>query len=218
MPKKWLAAERVAELELERAVDFNALAELEDTEDCDGTPLPTACRARRPVRQRLMYRIRPPPELAEIALEEELQLGAYVEYEVSEQELSFSKTYAIKKLSKVLEGEIAALKHRRTSELCRHRTGRAVLNTTVDSDISTLKRWVDARRWRVATTPAPDRPRMHTMTTSRRPTTQIPRVDARLSRSLRRRRSAPGPNNRVRHRLALPWQVVRGLYHVAPIA
>ena len=155
MPKKWLAAERVAELELERAVDFNALAELEDTEDCDGTPLPTACRARRPVRQRLMYRIRPPPELAEIALEEELQLGAYVEYEVSEQELSFSKTYAIKKLSKALEGEIAALKHRRTSELCRHRTGRAVLNTTVDSDISTLKRWVDARRWRVAATPRP---------------------------------------------------------------
>ena len=47
MPKKWLAAERAAELRKENAVDFNTLADLEDTEDCDGMCLmPDAPRPR----------------------------------------------------------------------------------------------------------------------------------------------------------------------------
>lgn len=78
-------------------------------------------------------------ELAEIALEQELQ-EAFVEYEESKEEMAMAKTYAIKKLSATLKGEIEALISRRTSEVCRHRRGRAVLTTTVESDISTLKR------------------------------------------------------------------------------
>ena len=79
------------------------------------------------------------PELAEIALEQELQ-DVFVEYAETEAEAQTATQYALKKLSATLKSEIEALTTRRTSEVCRHRTGRAVLLTTVESDISTLKR------------------------------------------------------------------------------
>ena len=77
--------------------------------------------------------------MAEIALEQELQ-DVYVEYTEAEEEVQMATQYALKKLSAALRSEIEALIARRTSEVCRHRTGRAVLLTTVESDISTLKR------------------------------------------------------------------------------
>jgi len=40
VPKKWLAAERAAELRKENAIDFNTLEELADAEDCDGVSMP----------------------------------------------------------------------------------------------------------------------------------------------------------------------------------
>ena len=64
----------------------------------------------------------------------------YVEYAETEAEAQIATQYALKKISIPLRGEIEALTIRRTSEVCRHRTGRAVLLTTVESDISTLKR------------------------------------------------------------------------------
>lgn len=81
------------------------------------------------------------PELAEIALEQELQ-SVFVEYAEAEEEVQMATQYALKKLSGTLKSEIEALTTRRTSEVCRHRTGKAVLLTTVESDISTLKRSV----------------------------------------------------------------------------
>ena len=79
------------------------------------------------------------PELAELALEQELQ-DAYVQYAETDEEVQMATQYALKKLSGVLKAEIQALTTRRTSEVCRHRSGPAVLPTTVESDISTLKR------------------------------------------------------------------------------
>ena len=81
------------------------------------------------------------PELAEIALEQELQ-SVFVEYAEAEEEVQMATQYALKNLSGTLKSEIEALTTRRTSEVCRHRTGKAVLLTTVESDISTLKRSV----------------------------------------------------------------------------
>ena len=115
VPKKWLAAERAAELRREHAVDFNTLAVLEDSEDCD--------------------------ELAEIALDQELR-DVFVEYVVDEGDDTRAKAYALKNPSTALVAEIEALTTRRTAELCRHRSGRAVRDETVASDISTLKRFL----------------------------------------------------------------------------
>mmetsp|Transcript_103739 Transcript_103739/g.298466 ORF Transcript_103739/g.298466 Transcript_103739/m.298466 type:complete len:726 (-) Transcript_103739:375-2552(-) len=125
LPKKWAAAEAREEARVAGGVDFNAEAILEESEDCD--------------------------ELAEIAFEDELAMAGYAEFEESEADVAQARTYKLTTISKALAAEISAFKARRTRVICRHRAGRAVQSTTVESDIGTLLRflgWMKTHRQR----------------------------------------------------------------------
>mmetsp|Transcript_25652 Transcript_25652/g.59851 ORF Transcript_25652/g.59851 Transcript_25652/m.59851 type:complete len:457 (-) Transcript_25652:1913-3283(-) len=126
LPRKWAAAEAREEARAAGGVDFNAEAVLEEeSEDCD--------------------------ELAEIAFEEELAMAGYAEFEDDEADVAQARTYKLKAISKSLAAEIEAFRTRRTRVICRHRHGRAVQSTTVDSDIGTLLRllgWMKSYRTR----------------------------------------------------------------------
>jgi len=122
VPAKWLAQERKDALAVERAVDFNTEAILE-SEDCD--------------------------ELAEIAFEEEMTLAGFAEYEEDETDVLHARTYKLTTISKALTAEIEAFKARRTQVICRHRYGKAVQSTTVESDVGQLLRmlgWMKSHR------------------------------------------------------------------------
>mmetsp|Transcript_103697 Transcript_103697/g.297996 ORF Transcript_103697/g.297996 Transcript_103697/m.297996 type:complete len:429 (-) Transcript_103697:954-2240(-) len=67
-------------------------------------------------------------------------MAGYADFEEDETDIAQSRTYKLTSISKPLAAEIEAFKARRTQVICRHRYGRAVQSTTVESDIGCLLR------------------------------------------------------------------------------
>lgn len=120
VPAKWAAEEARAALAAEQSIDFNVEAVLENTDDCD--------------------------ELFGESLGDELKTEFVAYADVPEDETA-SRSYALKTPSAPLKRDLDAYRKRRTGALNRFRRGRAVEETTCESDCSCALRFLVRRRW-----------------------------------------------------------------------